>query len=111
MYCTKCGLQLDESDHFCHRCGAVTTLGPSPHTVPKRLTRSNEGKKIAGVCAGLADYLDADPVMIRLIWVMITLGLPPAGLLGYIIAWIVIPKAPPCVPVTFNSASVPQSSS
>ena len=53
------------------------------------------GKKIAGVCSGMAEYLNADPVMVRLVWVIITLGLPPAGIIGYIVAWIVIPKAHP----------------
>jgi phage shock protein C len=76
--------------------------------VQRRLVRSVTGKKIAGVCAGLAEYLDADPVMMRLIWVMITLGLPPAGIIGYIVAWIVIPKAS-AVPVVMSPAPVTQS--
>jgi phage shock protein PspC (stress-responsive transcriptional regulator) len=56
------------------------------------LTRSITNKKIAGVCGGLAEHIEADPVVVRLIWVVLTLGLPPAGLFGYIIAWIIIPK-------------------
>lgn len=56
--------------------------------------RTVTGNKLAGVCSGLASYLDADPIMIRLLWVVLTLGLPPAGILGYIIAWIIIPKEP-----------------
>jgi phage shock protein PspC (stress-responsive transcriptional regulator) len=56
------------------------------------LTRKLIDKKIAGVCGGFAEYLEADPTMVRLLWVLLSLGLPPAGILGYIIAWIVIPK-------------------
>jgi phage shock protein C len=107
MFCTKCGVELEERDHFCYRCGALTVRGQSPY-VQRRLVRSVTNKKIAGVCGGLADYLDTDPVMMRLLWVLLTLGLPPAGIIGYIIAWIVIPKAP-TVPVEFNPAPVPQS--
>jgi phage shock protein PspC (stress-responsive transcriptional regulator) len=64
-------------------------------------------RKIAGVCSGFADYIDADPVIVRLIWVMITIGIFPVGLLGYIIAWIVVPneEIPPAV---FMHAGVPQ---
>jgi phage shock protein PspC (stress-responsive transcriptional regulator) len=56
------------------------------------LTRKLIDKKIAGVCGGFAEYIEADPVIVRLLWVLLSLGLPPAGILGYIIAWIVIPK-------------------
>ena len=91
MFCTKCGVGLEERDNFCYQCG--TTTGKSPVPGPRKLlTRKTIDKKIAGVCAGFAEYIDADPVVVRLLWVLLSLGLPPAGILGYIIAWIVIPK-------------------
>ena len=34
----------------------------------KRLTRDVRNKKIAGVCAGVANYFDIDPTIVRLIW-------------------------------------------
>ncbi len=58
----------------------------------KRLYRSVENRKIAGVCGGLAEYFDIDPVIIRLAWVVFTL-IGGAGILAYIIGWIVIPYA------------------
>jgi len=85
----------------------MTGRGPSPF-VSARLVRTTAGKKLAGVCSGLAEYLNVDPVIVRLVWVMITLGLPPAGIIGYIVAWIVIPKAP-TTPVPMSSVPVPQS--
>lgn len=108
MFCTQCGVQLEERDNFCSQCGASTGRGLSP-VPPKRLVRTRAGKKLAGVCSGFADYLGADPVVIRLLWVVLTIGLPPAGVFGYIIAWIVVPKEP--VPAMFTPApvSVPQS--
>lgn len=59
----------------------------------KRLYRSRTNKVIAGVCGGIGEYFDVDPVLIRLIWIMfVFIGL--SGVLAYIIAWIVIPKDP-----------------
>ena len=60
--------------------------------VKKRLYRNTKNKAIAGVCSGIADYFEVDPVLIRLMWVFLTLISIGAGILAYIIAWIVIPK-------------------
>jgi len=57
----------------------------------KRLVRIKEGKMLGGVCGGIAKYLDIDPVIIRILWVAFTL-LYGAGLLVYIVAWILIPE-------------------
>ena len=49
--------------------------------------------KIAGVCSGIADYFEVDPTLVRLVWVLFCLfwGI---GILGYIIAWIIVPPQP-----------------
>jgi phage shock protein PspC (stress-responsive transcriptional regulator) len=60
----------------------------------RRLYRSRTEKMIAGVCGGVAEYFNTDPTVIRLMWVLITL-LGGAGVLVYIILWIVMPLAPP----------------
>ncbi len=57
----------------------------------KRLTRSND-RMVAGVAAGLAEYFDIDPVIVRLIFVTLTL-LGGPGLILYIIMWIIMPEA------------------
>lgn len=61
----------------------------------KRLYRSYTDKKVAGICGGLGVYLDVDPTIIRLAVVVIALltAVFPA-LIGYVIAWIIIPEAP-----------------
>lgn len=57
----------------------------------KKLYRSQKQKIVAGVCGGIAEYFGIDPVLIRLIWiVLIVFG--GTGVLAYIIAWIVIPR-------------------
>ena len=52
-----------------------------------------KNKVIAGVCGGIGEYFNVDPVAIRLLWVLLTAfsGLFP-GLLAYLIAWLVIPE-------------------
>ena len=57
----------------------------------KRLYRSQTDKVIGGVCGGLGDYFNVDPVLIRIITVLLIIGYG-VGLLAYIIAWIIIPK-------------------
>ncbi len=58
----------------------------------KRLTRSNE-KMIAGVLSGIADYINIDPSIIRILYVVLSIasiGFP--GLIAYLIMWVIIPE-------------------
>ena len=57
----------------------------------RRLTRSNNGM-IAGICAGIADYFDWDPTLVRIGYILLSLFTVFAGFLMYIVCWIVIPK-------------------
>ena len=59
----------------------------------KRLYRSKTDKKIAGVCAGMGEYFNIDPVLIRLIMVLLIFAYG-IGPLIYIISWIIIPEKP-----------------
>jgi len=57
----------------------------------KRLTRSND-KMIAGVCAGLAEYMDLDPVLVRVAYAFLTVCTAFSGILLYFVLWIVMPE-------------------
>jgi phage shock protein C len=62
----------------------------------KKLYRSYSQKMLGGVCGGLAEYLDIDVSIVRLLWVglsLVTAVLPMTFF--YIIAWIVVPQAMP----------------
>ena len=59
----------------------------------KKLYRSRREKKLAGVCGGLATYLNVDVSVIRLIWVLSVL-FAGCGLLAYIVCALVIPEEP-----------------
>ena len=58
----------------------------------RKLRRPKEGRVIAGVAAGMANYLGIDVVWIRAIWLFLLIpgGLP--GLIPYVIFWIVMPE-------------------
>ena len=58
----------------------------------KRLLRSKKNRVIAGVCGGIGEYFNVDPTIIRLLWVIGTIISVGAGILAYIIAWIIIPE-------------------
>jgi len=61
-------------------------------TEPKKLYRIPSKGMIGGVCAGLGEYLKADPTIIRLVFVL--LALTGSGVLLYIVMWFIVPIKP-----------------
>ena len=59
----------------------------------KRLYRSRKDRMIAGVCGGLGQYFEMDPVWVRLLFILFFIGLG-TGFLAYLIMWIIVPNAP-----------------
>lgn len=94
MFCPQCGREYRERVNFCCQCGSALYLPPRPRS---RLARSKTDKKIAGVCGGFAEYLDIDSTLVRIAWLMLAL-FGGWGLIGYIIAWIVMPVEPAALP-------------
>ncbi len=73
----------------------------------RKIFRSLEDRKIAGICGGLGEYFDIDSTIIRLLWVTMIFAVG-TGALAYILAWIIIPDTPieklhATKPVTGNS--------
>lgn len=60
---------------------------------PKRLLRSTEDKMVAGVCGGIARYLNVDPTLVRVVAVIALVVAFPAALIGYVVAWAITPVA------------------
>jgi phage shock protein C len=58
----------------------------------KKLYRSRKERILGGVCGGIAEYLNTDPTIIRLIWILASIISLGAGVIGYLIAWIIIPE-------------------
>lgn len=90
MYCTRCGSELTEREIYCSQCGEATERAGARET-PRRLMRSLADKKIAGVCSGMAKYMNVDVTIIRLIWITLIFVPPSVGVIAYIVAWIVMP--------------------
>jgi phage shock protein C len=61
---------------------------PEPH---KRLYRSRHDRMIAGICGGLGDYFNLDPMIFRAIFLLLLFG-GGAGLMIYLVMWVIVPE-------------------
>jgi phage shock protein C len=96
MTCPNCQKDIAAGSKFCYSCGAKQPEAAAPsaapyYAPPKRFVRSTNDRKIAGVCAGVADYFDMDPTIVRVVWLLATL-IPGPNILAYIILWIAVPE-------------------
>lgn len=96
MNCSECQREVDERSNFCSYCGARMR----PIFSHRRLMRSATDSKIAGVCGGLAEYLGVDSTIVRLVCAVLAImpGAIVLGIVAYLAAWVIMPKAP--VPVS-----------
>src|SRR5215467_10703583 len=109
MFCTQCGVELEPQDRYCFQCGNGTGAGsPWRDRTRSRLTLSQSDKKIGGVCAGFAHYFDVDVTLVRFIWLILVIAPPGAGLVGYLIAWLVMPKGDDAVVTSVEPSAVPR---
>ena len=60
---------------------------------PKRVYRSRKDRILGGICGGMGDYFNIDPVLVRVAWLVLFFA-GGVGLLAYIISWIIIPEEP-----------------
>ena len=131
MFCKQCGSQLAAGARFCSSCG--TAIGaeqvgaaqqPWPNQYPgaqygpavpgdplTRLQRPRTNRVIGGVCAGLAQHYRWDLTWVRVLTVLITVFSSGAGLIAYIVFWLVMPEQPWMLPMPGQTgASAPPSS-
>ena len=92
MTCAHCGNLIDADSAFCRFCGGPAVVASRE---PRKLYRHSARGRIAGVCAGLADYLNADVTLVRLVWVVLSIvpGGFVGGLVAYLAAWILMTDA------------------
>lgn len=101
MTCTNCQKDIVAGSNFCYNCGAKQAGGTgAPYSAApgprQKLMRSSTDKKIGGVCAGLAEFLDIDPTIVRVVWLLAVLC-AGTGVFVYVVLWIVLPIAPQAV--------------
>jgi phage shock protein C len=97
MICGNCQREIAEYSNFCYFCGARQHATPlDPPRISRRLMRSVVDNKIAGVCGGIAEYLEIDSTLVRLVWVLLVIFPVPLvpAIIAYLVAWIVMPLAP-----------------
>ena len=97
MACLRCQREVPADALFCPACGARQPSNNSASWNSRRLVRIPSEQKIAGVCAGLADYLDVDVTLVRALWLALTIvpGAIVGGVLAYALAWIIMPEGQP----------------
>lgn len=112
-YCDNCGekLQKVESqlekniDHFGEEMEQIgkkikktaedlASPTKNDEDIPKKLYRSGNDKIIAGVCGGLGEYFNIDPLLVRVIFLVLFVVSLGFMTLGYILLWILLPRNP-----------------
>ena len=113
MICPSCQKEIADHSNFCYNCGAKLVspapgvpVAAAPASLPKRLMRSSTDKKIAGVCGGLAEYFDVDPMLVRILW-LVMVFFAGTGVLAYLVLWILLPVAPARIAATSSVAVAP----
>lgn len=89
---TSAGAATGASGTYSGAAGAAYSAGAEEQRVPKKLFRDSDDKMIGGVCSGLGFYLGADPVLVRVLF-LIALLFGTLGFWVYLIIWIVAPLA------------------
>ena len=110
MNCTRCHNEISEGANYCPACGERQRGSSYANRAARsgdRLMRSATDAKIAGVCGGIAEYLGTDSTLVRLVWAVLAVvpGCFVGGVVAYIIAWIIVPKAERTAPLAAASVS------
>jgi phage shock protein C len=94
-YCPACGGVVSEGANFCSACGKAIAFPNAANFAagpPRPLVRPKLGRKIAGVCQGLATYYRWDVTLTRVIAVLLAVFTFPVGLIAYAVCWLVVPE-------------------
>ncbi len=103
IYCSQCGKESDDEANFCSACGRPLTPAATAYnqgrsggvfsgSVFRTLVRPRTGRKVAGVCQGLANHYGWDVTVVRIVMVLLAIVGFPIGLIVYGLVWLVVPE-------------------
>jgi phage shock protein C len=107
MYCAQCGKESQEDARFCSACGrqfspegSGYTQGAYRQPAPPlgTLRRPRMGRKIAGVCQGIANHYGWDVSVVRVVMLLLAIAGFPIGLIVYGLVWLIAPEEPLALP-------------
>lgn len=126
LICEKCGSVVNQDDLFCNNCGSqlgqsktwvgagtplkgseirtTTDQRTRTPTSPKRFYRSREDRWKAGVCGGLGEYFNIDPILIRIAFILVSFGYG-IGIIAYIVLAFLVEENPNQVPKQYPRQS------
>jgi len=100
MICSNCQREIANYSNYCYFCGSRQQRAANSAVAPRRLQRSLVDCKVGGVCGGIAEYLDVDSTIVRLVWVVGTVCTAIVfGCVAYLAAWLIMPEGPMPMPV------------
>ena len=112
MYCAQCGKESQEDARFCSACGRQFTpegngsagtayaQGSYRPAAPPlgNLRRPRVGRKVAGVCQGIANHYGWDVSVVRIVMLLLAIAGFPIGLIVYGLVWLIAPEEPLALP-------------
>ena len=94
VYCSKCGKKNSNDARYCKKCGNSFKKDDTKAVEHKRLYRSGDDKLIGGVCGGIAEYFDIEPIFVRIVFLIALIFSFGFIIILYILFWIFIQKNP-----------------
>ena len=113
MFCGACSQQMNPDARFCCHCGRpIEARSWAGNCNPRRIVRPLYGRMLGGVCLGIADHYGWDPVLVRVLTLVLFFCGCGSLLIAYIAAWIIIPNetfyyVPPPPPSAGYAGSAP----
>ncbi len=114
VYCAQCGKASQEEAKFCSACGRpLTPEGTAfsqaatyrPMPTFGTLHRPREGRKVAGVCQGIANHYGWDVSVVRVVMLLLAIAAFPIGLIIYGLVWLIAPEEPLSLPASSQGST------
>jgi phage shock protein C len=105
-FCAACGSSLPDGARFCSSCGKSVVGSAFAAAASGPLMRPRTGRKVAGVCQGMANHYGWDVSLTRVIAVLLVIFTFPIGLLAYALFWLIMPEEANLAPTTTSLNTV-----